>query len=73
MKNKELITDEIVAKFAEAYQSSAGNVELALHAVVDDITRPVFNISNGWKRDAQAYKEALQGIRTTVEEWVIFK
>ena len=67
MNNEVLITDEIVAEFAEAYHNSGGDIEMSLCAVVDDITRPVFNILNGYKQTAKAYEDALKNIRAIGE------
>ena len=68
MTNPELITDEIVAEFAEAYHNSGGDVEMALCAVQDDITRPVYALLNGWKHNSEAYERALRDIRDYLAE-----
>jgi hypothetical protein len=70
MTNPELITDEIVYSFQDAYNQALVETaceeqatRIAILAIQDDITRPVYNLLRGWERDAQAYERALQEIR----------
>jgi hypothetical protein len=44
MTTPELITDEIVSECAEAYHNSGGDIEMALCAAQDDITRLYRNL-----------------------------
>jgi len=41
-----------------------------IETVAPDIRRPVFNILDGWKRDAHAYKKGLEFIRKHMENSV---
>ena len=66
MTNPKLITDEIVEKACKGYDAARGldtshkkKIKAAILAIQDDITRPVYNILQGYKRDAQA--KALKG------------
>jgi hypothetical protein len=70
MTNPELITDEIVYSFQDAYNQALVETaceeqatRIAILAIQDDITRPVYNILHGYKRDVIAYEKALRNIR----------
>jgi hypothetical protein len=70
MTDAELITDEIVNKAratVKYYQecTSLTNQEIMRQTILiiqDDIVRPYRNVFMGWKRDAIAYKKALEEI-----------
>jgi hypothetical protein len=71
MTNTELITDEMIKKAiatARYYEqcSSLSNNEIMRKIILsaqDDLTRPVYNLLQGYKQDVEAYKLALEQIR----------
>jgi hypothetical protein len=75
MTTPELITEEIIHKAVARFLYCGGAssdvpsdvlhraMRNALLAVQDDMTRAVYNILRGWKRDAMAYEAALRMIR----------
>lgn len=72
MTTPELITDDIIEKAMLAMGKQAefihhNSLKAAILAIQDDITRPVYNILQGYKRDAQAYEKALNIARNEMD------
>lgn len=70
----ELITEAMLDKAMKAYagalfdgQPSKTGMYAALLAVQDDMTRPVYNILRGWKRDCQRYEKGLKDVRAYIQ------
>jgi hypothetical protein len=77
MTTPELIADEIVnkARTALGYYAGFSNIvtddtlRAAILAIQDDITRPLYNIIQGYKRDADAYEGALHELKEKNKEY----
>lgn len=77
MTTPELITDEIVDKAYSCVNYMRCDNEydakmllkVAILAIQDDITRPLYNIIQGYKRDADAYEGALHELKEKNKEY----